>query len=105
MIALNNQASSGQRAIHILTLPIDCGIDLMGHTVVALIPLKSDVMRSCNAPQRTSIHFVGGLPNSEMIPRHGNSNRFGVSESIILSPAKEKQCAHGHRSEEHTSEL
>ena len=58
VVPLDDEARSRKRAIHELAFAVNCRIDLVSHAIVALVPLESDIVRRCNAPQRPPVDLV-----------------------------------------------
>src|SRR5436309_6345833 len=75
-----NQTRRGKRLLQVVALKVNIGIDLVGNSIVALVPFESDVMSRSAYPERFSMNLIRSFPDAQVV-------------------------AGLYRSEEHTSEL
>src|SRR5437879_13400488 len=58
-----NQTRRGKRLLQVVALKVNNGIDLVGNSIVALVPFEADVM-SCSAyPERCCRNFIRSFPD------------------------------------------
>src|SRR5258707_5617497 len=95
---LGDQAGGGEGFLDVVALEVDIGIDLVSHTIVALVALEADVVGSGADPKSLHIDLKRRFPDAQVIARSHDLDGFGMRPAVILRTAEE-------RSEEHTSEL
>src|SRR5215472_1780858 len=92
----SNEASRGKRLLQVVALQVNIGIDLVGNSVVALVPFEADVMRRGAYPERLSINLKRSFPDAQMVAGLYDADGFCVRPAIILRAAKQIELAHRH---------
>ena len=66
-----NDAGRSKRLLHIVALKVDIGIDLVGNSIIALVPFYSDIMSRSAYPERRSINLKRSFPDAQMVTLMG----------------------------------
>jgi len=91
-----NQTRRGKRLLQVVALKVNIGIDLVGNSIVALVPFESDVMSRSAYPERFSMNLIRSFPDAQVVAGLYHANGFGVRPAVVLRTAKQIELAHGH---------
>jgi len=91
-----DEPRGSKRLFDIVALKVDIGIDFVSDSIIALVSFEADVVSGGADPHRLAVNFEGRFPNTQVIARGDNRNRFGVGPAVILLAAEEVERAHGH---------
>ena len=67
----------------------------MGESVVALIALEADVMGGGTNPKHVAVDLERRFPDTQVIARGDDADRFGALPAVVLWPAKVRRGALG----------
>jgi hypothetical protein len=92
-----DEAGGGKRFLNVVTFEVDVGIDLVGNTVVALVPFEADVVGGGADPQSLTLDLPACFPDTKVIAGGDDGDGFGASPTIVLGAAEEEELTHRHR--------